>query len=276
MKTAICPYGTTKHDLPLRHLSNVARTCAALLCAALFAVTGCSSGGGTKPTVEGITFTDIDGTALKVQPTALSIGQGTYVNATLTGDTQLLGSNWTAVCGSALPPGQPLPPGQIQDESCGTFTPAHTLSGPIPSFVGNAVTSGYLTLYVAPTTPPKEGVVTLYAQATADPSRTATVTLPISGQPISVAFAPALPPSLQVNASTQVQAVLSNDVTNAGVRWSVACSASDCGSFSPVETASGAPTTYIASNTSGIQVQITATAVADPTKAAAAIISITP
>lgn len=276
MKTAICLYGATKNDMPLRHLSNVARSCAALLCAVLFALSGCSSVSAGKPTVEGITFSDIDGTPLKTQLTALSVGQGTYVDATLSGDTQLLGTNWTAVCGSALPPGQPLPPGQTQDESCGTFTPAHTLSGPIPTFVGNAVTSGYLTLYVAPATPPKEGVVTLYAQATADPSRTATVTLSIDGQPISVGFAPALPSTLHVSANAQFQAVLKNDVTNAGVRWSAICGASDCGSFSPVETTSGVPTTYIASNTSGIEVQITATAVADPTKAAASIISITP
>jgi hypothetical protein len=281
MKTAICQYGTTKNDLPLRHLSNVARICMALLCVALFAVSGCSSGSAGKPTVEGITFTDVDGTMLKTQPTSLTVGQGTYVAVTLTGDPQLLGANWTAVCGSTLPPGQPLPPGQTQDESCGTFTPAHTMSVPtsgIPIYVGNAVTAGYLALYVAPPTPPKEGVVTLYAQATADPSRTASVTLSIDGQPISVGFAPTPISTMHVAASTPLRAVLNNDVTNAGVRWSVLCGSTDCGSFSPVETLSGVATTYVAPATVPVNgtVQVTATSVADPTKAVNANISVTP
>jgi hypothetical protein len=196
----------------------------------------------------------------------------------LSSDLQMLGSDWTVVCGSALPPGTPLPPGQTQDESCGTFTPAHTMSGPIPTYITNAVTSGYVALYVAPATPPKQGVVTLYASATADPSRNATVTLTISGQPISVGFAPAPPSMLAVGASAQFKAALNNDVTNAGVRWSVLCGSTDCGFFGPVETVSGVATTYVAPATvpAGGTVQVTATSVADPTKAVSATISITP
>jgi hypothetical protein len=279
MKTAICRYGTTKNDLPLLHLSSVARRgCLALLCTVLFAVSGCSSGSGVKPTVEGIIFTDVDGTKLPTQPTSLTVGQGSYVNVTLSGDTQLLGANWSVVCGSALPPGQPLPPGQTQDESCGTFTPAHTLSGPIPNYTGNAVTAGYLALYVAPAAPPKQGVVTLYASATSDPSRTATVTLSIEGQPISVGFAPIPSSTMQVGASSQFRAVLNNDVTNAGVRWSTLCGSADCGFFGPVETLSGVATTYVAPAIlpAGGIVQVTATSVADPTKAITAAVSITP
>lgn len=250
----------------------------ALLSLGLVVLSACSSGNAWRPTVEGITLTDIDGTPLKTQPTSLTVGQGTYIGATLIGDSQLLGVDWSVVCGSALPPGTPLPPGEPQDESCGTFTPAHTLSGPIPTYVTDAAASGYVALYVAPGAPPKQGVVTLYALATADHSRVATVTLSIEGQPISVAFAPAPPPSMQVAASAQFKAAFNNDVNNAGIRWSVVCGSTDCGVFGPVETAGGVATTYLAPATvpSGGYVQVTATSVADPTKAISAKISITP
>ncbi len=277
MKRKTCMYATNKQDRP-SHFSRAGTLgCVALLSASLIVLSGCSAG-ATKPQVEGITFTDIDGTALKTPPTSLTVGQGTYVDTLLSDDPQLLGANWSVVCGSALPPGTPLPPGQTQDQSCGTFTPAHTMSGPIPAYVTNAVTSGYVTLYVAPTIPPKQGVVTLYASATADPSRIATVTLTIDGQPISVGFAPAPPTTMQVGASAQFRAVLNNDITDAGVRWSVVCGSADCGFFGPVETIGGVATTYVAPAAIpvGGNVQVTATSIGDPTKAISATISITP
>ncbi len=259
-------------------LSHLSRTVGLAMFIGVAVLAGCSSSSGTKPQVEGITFTDIDGTALKTPPTSLTVGQGSFVDTLLKDDSQLLGADWSVVCGSALPPGTPLPPGQTQDESCGTFTPAHTTSGPIPDYVTNAVTSGYVTLYVAPATPPKQGVVTLYASATADHSRVATVTLTIQGQPISVGFAPAPPSTLQVGASAQFRAALNNDVTNAGVRWSVICGSPDCGFFGPVETISGVATTYVAPAgvPSGGNIQVIATSIADPTKSMSATISITP
>jgi hypothetical protein len=273
MKTAICQYGTTT---PLLHLARKGGL--ALLCAGLVAVSGCSSSNSWKPTVVGITFSDVDGTTLATQPTSLTVGQGTYVYVTLSGDPQMLGATWSVVCGSALPPGEPLPPGQTQDQSCGTFTPAHTMSGPIPGYTGNAVTAGYLALYVAPTAPPKEGVVTIYATATADPSRNASVTLSIDGQPIALGFAPAPRSTMQVGASAQFRAVLDNDVTNAGVRWSALCGSADCGFFGPIETLGGVATTYVAPARmpAGGTVQVTATSVADPTKVITATVSITP
>jgi hypothetical protein len=274
MKTTDRMNRTTMRTL----LSRFLLTVGIAMSAGVWMLSGCSSGSGTKPQVEGITFTDIDGTALKTPPTSLTVGQGTYVDTLLSDDPQLLGANWSVLCGSALPPGTPLPPGQTQDESCGTFTPAHTMSGPIPTYVTNAVTGGYVALYVAPAVPPKQGVVTLYASATADPSKTATVTLTIGGEPISVGFAPAPPTTLQVSASAQFRAALNNDVTNAGVRWSVICGSTDCGFFGPVETTSGVATTYVAPATipAGGNVQITATSIGDPTKAISATVSITP
>ncbi len=276
MKRTISKYGTIKRNSLSRFLYPSKLGCVALLSSGLLILSGCGSG-STKPQVEGVTFTDVDGSALKTPPSSLSVGQGTYVDVMLTGDSQLLGADWSVVCGSALPPGTPLPPGQPQDESCGTFTPAHTLSGPIPTYVTNAVTSRYVALYVAPAATPKQGVVTLYASATADHSRSSSVTLTISGQPISVGFAPAPPSTLQVGQSVPFRAALNNDVTNAGVRWSVICGSSDCGFFGPVETVSGEASTYVAPATIpvGGNVQVTATSVGDPTKAISATISIT-
>lgn len=247
----------------------------ALLAVGLFAVSGCSSNSSWKPEVGAVTFTDVNGTPQKTPPASLTAGQSTYLDVTLTNDTQNLGANWSVYCGSAPPPGTPLPPGQTQDDSCGAFTPAHTTSGPIPSYVTSA--TGYVTLYTAPTVPPKQGVVTLYASATTDPSRSSSVTLTIIGLGISLGFAPAPPSTLQTSASTQIKAVVNNDAANAGVNWSVVCASTDCGSFSKAKTASGVATTYTApaSVPSGGTVQVTATSVTDPTKAVSSTITIT-
>ncbi len=277
MKISNRRYGTIQRT-PFASFWGAARIgCVVASLGGMLLLAGCSSSNTWKPQVKDLAFTDVDGSVLKTQPTSLTTGQGTYVGATLTGDSQLLGVDWIAVCGSALPPGTPLPPGQTEDESCGTFTPAHTLSGPIPTYVTNASSTGYIALYVAPPAPPKQGVVTLYASATADHSRVATVTLSIEGQPISVGFAPAPSSSLKVGASTQIKAVVNNDATNAGARWSAVCGSTDCGSFSPVETTSGVVTTYTAPATipTASTVQVTATSVADPTKAVSSTITIT-
>lgn len=244
----------------------------------LMALSGCGSGTAVKPQVQGVVFTDVTGSSLKAQPTSLAAGQGTYVGVTLTDDAQLLGADWIAACGSAATPGVPLPPGQTQDESCGTFTPGHTVSGPIPTYVANALTAKYVALYVAPAAPPAGGAVTLYAAATADHSRSATATLTIQGQPISISFAPAPPSSQKTGASAQFKAVLANDVTNAGATWSVVCGSNDCGFFGPVQTVSGVATTYVAPALvpTGGTVQVTATSIADPTKAVSARIVVTP
>jgi len=247
----------------------------ALLAACLLAASGCSSSSSSsKLEVGPVTFTDANGTAQKAL-TSLTAGQSTYVDVTLTNDSQVLGADWSVYCGSAPPPGTPLPPGQTQDESCGTFTPVHTMSGPIPSYVTSG--SGYVALYTAPAVPPNEGTVTLYAAATSDHSRTSYVTVTIVGLSISVGFAPASPSTLEAGASTQIKAVVNNDALNAGVNWTVICGSSDCGSFNPAKTTSGVVTTYTAPATvpSGGTVQVTATSVTDPTKAISSKITVT-
>jgi len=140
-------------------------------------VSGCGSSSSSRPQVGPITFTDATG-AEQSALTSLAAGHGTYLDVTVTNDISLLGANWTVTCQSALPPGTPLPPGQLQDTSCGTFAPLHTMSGPVPSYATSG--AGYVTFYTAPAAPPKGGTVTLYAGSTADPSRYSTVTLTIN------------------------------------------------------------------------------------------------
>jgi len=278
--TRMCSTRNRSHSL-LHHSSNFAQLTLMTVC--ILAVSGCaSSTSSSKPKVDAIIFADVNGTA-KTTPTSLTVSQGTYVDVTLADDPKLLGADWSVYCGSALPPGTPLPTGQTEDESCGTFTPGHTasclLSG-TPSCLPSYITSsaGYVAFYVAPAAPPKQGTVTLYASATSDHSRVASVTLNIAGLPISVGFAPAPPSSLSTGTSKQFRAVLNNDNTNAGVNWTAVCGASACGSFNPAQTTSGVDTTYTApaSSPAGGNVQITATSVADPTKAVAATIQIVP
>jgi hypothetical protein len=129
---------------------------------------------------------------------------------------------------------------------------------------------------VAPGTPPANGVVTLYAVSTTAPNKFSSVSLSIEGNPISVTLAPAPPGMLEAGATAQLRAVLSNDAADAGVNWTVICGSQDCGSFQPVQTASGVATTYTAPAVApaGGTVQVTVTSVTDPTKAASATISI--
>ena len=63
----------------------------ALLGTGLLAISGCSSSSSSaKVQVGAIAFTDVNGTPLKTAPTALTVGQGAYLDVTLTNDQQSL------------------------------------------------------------------------------------------------------------------------------------------------------------------------------------------
>lgn len=238
----------------------------ALVAAFCILASGCGSSSSTSQLAVGpIAFTDATGSSQATRK-VLAAGESAYMDVDITSDPQELGAEWSVYCGSAPPPGTPIPPGKTQDDSCGTFIPVHTMSGPIPSYVTNP--SGYVALYTAPGAPPKSGTVTLYATATGNRSRVSTVTLIIDNQSISIAFAPMPPANLTHGASTQIKAVVNNDATSSGVIWVVTCGSSDCGTLSPAQTASGAATTYTApaAAPTGGAVQITAASAADPNK----------
>ncbi len=93
---------------------------------------------------------------------------------------------------------------------------------------------------------------------------------------IAVALSPAAPTSLVAGGTASLTAVVSNDSNNAGVRWTVTCSSSSCGTFSSASSPSGTATTYTAPSTppNPATVTVTATSATDTTKTASATITI--
>jgi hypothetical protein len=91
---------------------------------------------------------------------------------------------------------------------------------------------------------------------------------------ISVNFSTQPPSSMATSATTNLIAMVNNDSANAGVKWSVTCGSSQCGSFSAPSTATGAATIYT-SPAAATTVTVTATSVTDSTKSASASITIT-
>jgi hypothetical protein len=89
---------------------------------------------------------------------------------------------------------------------------------------------------------------------------------PGSSPAISIVFQPAPVKSVFINATATLTAVVSNDSSNAGVDWALLCPAnSNCGSLSPLHTASGKASTYtppttIQGNTQTFTIEAFATA----------------
>jgi hypothetical protein len=145
---------------------------------ALVALGGC--GDSERPVVGQFTFFTNASGAVQTAPITVLQHNGTpnsiYLDATVTNDPEALGVDWTVTCSRSLPEGS-LPAGQV-DTSCGSFTPYHTTSGPMPSYTlppGVAI----VTQYTAPQNWPAAGTVTIVAHATSLPSSTSSVTFTI-------------------------------------------------------------------------------------------------
>lgn len=93
---------------------------------------------------------------------------------------------------------------------------------------------------------------------------------------IEIVFDPAPPASMYTGETASVVAIVAHDSLGEGVTWRCA-PVSACGSFSPVQTASGASTTYTAPTTvpQGAGVTLTATSMSNSMKMASATVSIT-
>ncbi|MGD0445757.1 MAG: hypothetical protein ABSA39_17625 [Edaphobacter sp.] len=219
---------------------------ALLACTLVFLVVGCSSGSSSNPPSGPISVS-----FLTAPPSSLATGATTGLVAQVTNDNTGAGVSWTVSCGGS---------------SCGSISPSST---------GN----GQTTTYTAPSTVPSPATVTITATSVADTTKaaSATVTITSSGAAISVAFASQPPSSLAINATTSIAAIVTNDLKNAGVTWTVTCGSSSCGSFNPTNTASNAATTYTAPSAvpSPATVTVIATSVTDKTKSASATITIT-
>jgi hypothetical protein len=164
-------------------------------------------------TITGVTIT---------QPPPSSVPSGATVTlaATVTGDPANLGVDWSITCGAVncTPPG----PHSAVGGSL-TFVVPSPLQ--ISTIVGSTVT--------------------VTALATADHNFSASASFIVS-VPISISLTQAPPSTMLTNATATVIAVVSNDLTNSGVTWSVSCASTPCGSVSPSRTASGAPATFTA------------------------------
>lgn len=212
----------------------------------VFMTVGCSNPGGSDPNPPAT----ISVTLSSQRVSTMQVGTSTTISATVSNDALNGGVTWSVNCSTS---------------SCGSFNPMKTASG------AN-------TTYAAPATVPGTGVVTVTATSASDPTKSATASITVTTAPAILVTLTTLPPSsLTTGATASIVASVTGDSANGGVTWSVTCGSSQCGSFNPTTTASGATTTYTAPATapSGNSVTIQAASVTDPTKSATAAVTIT-
>lgn len=170
----------------------------------------------------------------------VSPGATDKITAVVSNDSTNMGVRWSVSCPSA---------------PCGTVSPATTASG-------------VATTFTAPPNAPTGGLtVTITANSVSDTSKSgsATITVKAAVLPITISVTSTVG-LIQVATTSQVTATVSNDPANKGVTWSVSCSAAQCGTISPLTTASGVATTYTASipqPLNDLAITYTATSVSD-------------
>jgi hypothetical protein len=212
----------------------------------------------TKSASATITITAPPALAVTVAPPSASVqasGGTQSFSATVTNDAQNKGVTWIlsgAGCSGA---------------SCGTLSASSSASG-----VGIT--------YSAPATIPSPAAVTLTATSVADPTKSAPASITITAPPaIAVSVAPSTA-TVQSSGGTHVfAATVTNDPQNQGVTWALSgagCTGVTCGTLSANSSASGVGVTYSAPSTvpSPATVSLAATSVTDPTKSAAATITV--
>jgi hypothetical protein len=219
-------------------------------------LTATSVADGTKTATAAITVAAAAPGAIAV---SLSAATGNVVTnndfllaATVTNDSKSQGVTWTlagAGCTGA---------------ACGTIVPSKSASG-------QQVT------YTAPPNVPASAV-TVMATSVTDPTKTAAATITVLA-PVMVTLSQTAV-GVNVNATTVFTATVKNDPASKGVTWALSgtgCTGATCGTITPAASASGAAVTYLAPATapSPALVELVATSVADPTKQAAAGITIT-
>ena len=243
-----------------RYAQLLSAFCALFLCILSLLTAGCSA--SSYPAVGTISFPN--GAVSSVSP-----GTAIALSADVSNDPKGLGVNWVATC---TPYGTTTVANSGTVITCGTFSPTHTASG-------------VATNYTAPNSIPVGGTVTVTATSEEDPTRAASVTLTISGQPLAITITPATA-NIGVSGNAQFIATVANDAANAGVTWTLSCGQDTgilCGGFDPalatqkIQLASGAPLTYYAPTAiPSSVVTLTATSVTNNTVSAAASVTIVP
>lgn len=201
--------------------------------------------------VTGVTITQLP-------PASAPSGSGVTLAASVSGDPSNEGVDWKATCGllDCTPLGF-----HSADGAVATFI----VPGPLqfPDIIGSTVT--------------------LTAFATADHNFSASASFIVTDA-LSISLATAPPSTMLTNATATVVAVVTNDITNSGVTWSVSCSNAPCGSVSPLQTASGQaavftapPTVPLPNPTPNPVVVLTATSnIASQVRAAANVTIVAP
>ena len=121
--------------------------------------------------------------------------------------------------------------------------------------------------------PPSDFTVRITGTSVASPSTSGVIVITVPA--IVVSLLPG-PTTVVTGTSAALSAKVANDAANKGVKWTLACSAANCGAVSPANTTSGAATTYTAPSgiTASLPVNITATSVADSTKSAPSTLTV--
>jgi sugar lactone lactonase YvrE/ferredoxin len=200
------------------------------------------------PTINGVTVSVVPG-SLYADTGSSDSAHRAQLTAIVANDSSNAGVTWSESCSSLV------------SSACGSLANATTTQ----------------VTYIAPTSIPTGGTVTITAKSVTDPSisNTAMVNI-VNSTPISVSLSPAPPATLAAESSLSLSATTT--ATNSqGVDWTAACaSAGSCGTFTSSHTADGAKTTYIAPSnipTGGI-VYITASPTSTPSYPTVAVITI--
>src|SRR5436190_773895 len=208
-------------------------------------------------TVSATATAAIKGVTVSVAPTTASVNVNKTqpFTATVTNDVSNKGVSWTLTQG-----------GTACSPSCGTINPTSTASGAS-------------TTYTAPASVPNPALATLTATSVADSTKSAAATVTVT-PPISASLSPTTA-NVLLGTTQQFTATVSNDASNSGASWSLMQNGSNCsptcGTLSSASTSSGTAVTYSAptSMPAPAGVTIVATAVADTTKSASALITVT-
>jgi hypothetical protein len=125
-------------------------------------------------------------------------------------------------------------------------------------------------VYTAPT-PVGTSSATVTATSKTDPTKSASVTIPLTA--IAVSIGPTAPAEMEGGATQSFTATVLNDGAGGGVSWTV----TGGGGFSTNSTASGAATTYTAASPIAVTAAIvTATSKTDPSKTASVVVPLAP